>query len=121
MHSVSHTIYLKLLILTAISLETKTVYFDGEDGSTGAYIIYVRVNTIQGHRWLFYNHLNVDVGFHGAEILNGIRNKTNNGTWQSFTQDLQAGISTAEENNELISINSIIVRGSGRLDDIVAF
>jgi len=42
-------------------------------------------------------------------------------TWQTFTRDLQADIANFEDGNEFISIDSVIVRGSGRLDDIGVF
>ncbi|MCK4442475.1 MAG: hypothetical protein KAU90_10745, partial [Sulfurovaceae bacterium] len=169
--------YLRLLllfILTFISLEAKTVYFDGEDSSTqawlnrdnsviqniynqeldsrvvnlspgtydiglggrswdnrterilswnmnitGAYTIYVRVNTIEGHRWLFYNHLNVDVGFHGSGILNGIGWRTNNGTWQKVTVDLDRDLQDTEPNNRIISVEGMRFGGTlGMIDNI---
>ncbi len=63
---------------------------------TDAYTIYVSVDTLQGHRWLFYNALNVDIGFHGAGILNGIGNNKNNGKWHRVTIDLDRDLKDTE-------------------------
>jgi len=163
-----------VLIIFSIMVEAKTVYFDGEDGNssawlaldngivqniydeeldsrvislspgtydiglgdrswnntkerilswnmkiTGVYTIYVSVDTEQGHRWLFYNRLNVDVGHHGAGILNGIGNNTNNGTWQKVTVDLDRDLQDTEPNNRIIRVNGMRFGGIlGRIDNI---
>ncbi len=162
------------LLLTAIYIEAKTVYFDGENGNTdawitsdngiiqniydhelnsrvvslspgtydiglgdrswnnttervlswnmkitGAYTIYVSVDTLEGHRWLFYNRLNVDVGFHNGGILNGIGDKTNNGTWQKITVDLDRELQDTEPNNRIIRVNGMRFGGIlGLIDNI---
>jgi len=86
---------------------------------TGAYTIYVSVNTIHGHRWLFYNRLNVDVGFHGAGILNGIGDITNNGTWQKVTVDLDRDLQDTEPDNRIISVDGMRFGGIlGMIDNI---
>jgi len=86
---------------------------------TGDYTIYVSVDTQEGHRWLFYNRLNVDVGFHGAGILNGIGDKTNNGTWQRVTVDLDRDLRDTEPNNHIIRVNGMRFGGVlGRIDNI---
>jgi len=165
---------LMLLALSAIVLEAKSVYFDGEDGNisawlpldngvirniydeeldsrvvslspgtydiglrdrswnntqervlswnmkiTGDYTIYVSVDTLQGHRWLFYNKLNVDVGFHGAGILNGIGSNTNNGTWQRVVVDLDRDLQDTEPDNRIIRVNGMRFGGMlGLIDNI---
>ncbi len=47
---------------------------------TDAYTIYVSVDTLQGHRWLFYNALNVDQDFMELVYSNGIGNNKNMGS-----------------------------------------
>ncbi|MCK4440409.1 MAG: hypothetical protein KAU90_00290, partial [Sulfurovaceae bacterium] len=88
----------------------------GED-----FTIYISVQTTNGQRYLTYTPRDDNRGLRGNYILIGLGENSDNGIWQTFTRDLQADISIAEENNELISIDSIIIRGSGRFDDIVAF
>jgi hypothetical protein len=164
-----------LFVVTTVLLEARTVYFDGENGSTDvwlarddnaiirniydedlgsrvvslspgtydiglgdrswnnttervlswdmkitdAYTIYVSVDTTEGHRWLFYNRLNVDVGFHGAGILNGIGHRTNNGTWQRVVVDLDRDLRDTEPNNRIIRVNGMRFGGTlGSIDNI---
>jgi len=86
---------------------------------TDDFTIYVSVDTQEGHRWLFYNKLNVDVGFHGTGILNGIGEKTNNGTWQRVTVDLDRDLQDTEPNNHIIRVNGMRFGGVlGRVDNI---
>jgi len=88
----------------------------GED-----FTIYIAVETTNGRRYLTYTPRDDNRGLRGEYILIGLGANSDNGTWQDFTRDLKADIAEAEEDNELISIDSIIIRGSGRLDDIRAF
>jgi hypothetical protein len=85
------------------------------------FTIYIVVNTTNGIRYITYTPIDEDRGLKGAYVLVGLGTNSNNGTWQTFTKDLQAEISKFEDNNELISIESIIIRGSGKLDDIGVF
>ncbi|NPA60895.1 MAG: hypothetical protein GXO06_01250 [Epsilonproteobacteria bacterium] len=168
--------YLKILLplIMVVGLEAKSVYFDGEDGNTSAwltldngiiqniydedldsrvvnlspgtydiglddrswdntqervlswdmkitdaYTIYVSVDTLQGHRWLFYNSLNVDVGFHGVGILNGLGDKTNNGTWQRVVVDLDRDLQDTEPDNRIVRVNGMRFGGVlGSIDNI---
>jgi hypothetical protein len=85
------------------------------------YTVYVVVNTTNGIRYLTYTPIDENRGLSNAYILIGLGSNSNNGTWQTFTRDLQADIANFEDGNEFISIDSVIVRGSGRLDDIGVF
>jgi len=88
----------------------------GED-----FTIYIAVETTNGRRYLTYTPRDDNRGLRGEYILIGLGANSDNGTWQEFTRNLRTDIAEAEDGNELISIDSIIVRGSGRLDDIEAF
>jgi len=82
------------------------------------YTIYVSVTTTNGHRWLFYNDLNVHVGHHGTGILNGFgAAQSHNGTWQTVTVDLDRELKDTEPNNEIITVNGIRFGGTGGLID----
>jgi len=85
------------------------------------FTLYIVVNTIKGRRYITYTPRDDDRGLKGAYILLGLGTNSNNGTWQTFTKDLQAEISKFENDNELTAIDSIIIRGSGKLDDIGVF
>ncbi len=87
---------------------------------TDDYTIYVSVTTTNGHRWLFYNDLNVHVGYHGTGVLNGFgAAQTHNGTWQTVTIDLDRDFKDTEPNNEIITVNGIRFGGAGGLIDNV--
>ncbi|MCK4442360.1 MAG: hypothetical protein KAU90_10160, partial [Sulfurovaceae bacterium] len=85
------------------------------------FTIYISVKTTKGQRYITYTPRDDNRGLKGNYILIGLGANSNNGTWQCITRDLESDISTVEADNHLISINSIIVRGSGRFDDIEAF
>jgi hypothetical protein len=85
------------------------------------YTIYISVRTTNGRRYLTYTPRDDSRGRRGDYILIGLGANSNSGIWQNFTRDLQADISQFEDGNELIAIDSIIIRGSGRLDDIEVF
>ncbi|SFV66899.1 Calcium-binding acidic-repeat protein precursor (ARP) [hydrothermal vent metagenome] len=86
---------------------------------TGRYTIFVSVNTLQGHRWLFYNNLNVDVGFHNGGILNGIGARVNNGRWQKVTVDLDRELQDTEPNNRITSVDGVRFAGTlGMIDNV---
>jgi hypothetical protein len=85
------------------------------------YTIYISVNTTNGRRYVTYTPRDDDRGLSGNYILIGLGANSDNGTWQTFTRDLQNDISQAEPSNELIAIDAFIVRGSGRFDDIQSF
>ena len=88
---------------------------------TGRYTIYVSVNTTNGHRWLFFNDLNVFVGHHGTGILGGLgdRQQSHNGEWHTITVDLDRHLKDTEPNNEIIQVNGMRFGGQGGMIDNV--
>ena len=53
-----------------------------------------------------------------TSIKIGLGSNSKNGTWQTFTRDLKADLKAYEPDNELLTVNGFLVRGSGRVDDI---
>jgi len=53
-----------------------------------------------------------------TSIKIGLGSNSKNGTWQTFTRDLEADLKAYEPDNELLTVNGFLVRGSGRVDDI---
>jgi aromatic ring-cleaving dioxygenase len=91
---------------------------------SGRYTIYVSVTTTNGHRWLFFNDLNVFVGHHGTGILGGLgdRQQSHNGEWHTVTVDLDRHLRDTEPNNEIISVNGVRFGGQGGLvDNIILY
>ena len=83
--------------------------------------IYIETDTTNGRRYLVYTPRDDDRGLNGIYIRLGLGVNSANGTWHTFTRDLDKDISDAEAGNRLISIRSFIIRGSGRVDDVTVF
>jgi len=82
------------------------------------YIIYIRLMTDNGFRFLVYTPDDSDGGLHEKYIYFGLGSASKDGTWQTFTKDIEAELKKYESDNNLISINGFMVRGNGSVDDI---
>ncbi len=86
------------------------------------YVVYVRINTQKGHRYLYYSPTNRNYGKakspYAHYIHHGLGSSSKNGTWQTFTRDLTSDLKEFESNNEILSVEGFYLRGSGRVDDI---
>jgi len=86
------------------------------------FIIYVRVTTTDGYRYLYYTNSNRDYGEVNYDrphyIHNGLGVTANDGTWRTFTRDLSADLKRHQPDNEIISVDGFFVRGSGYIDDV---
>jgi len=89
---------------------------------SGDYMIYVRVSTKFGYRYLYYTDSNKNYGQVGYDsphyIHNGLGTTSNDGTWRTFTRDLSADLKRHQPLNEIISVDGFFVRGSGFIDDV---
>ena len=82
------------------------------------YIIYISVQTQNGHRLLSYTNSDSNLGKSFGTIHHGLGQSSSNGTWQTFTRDLEADLKDFEPDNNITSVNAFKIRGSGRIDDI---
>jgi hypothetical protein len=82
------------------------------------FIIYISVDTTNGHRYILYTPRDDNRGLSGDYIRLGLGADANNGRWRTFTRNLADDIAGAEAGNELLSIDAFLIRGSGRIDDI---
>lgn len=86
-------------------------------------VVYVAVQTTFGLRYLFYtpsHNRGLLHGFAGG-IHHGLGSAIRDGRWRTITRDLERDLKDAEPENELLVVNGLIVRGSGRLDDIILY
>ena len=86
-------------------------------------IIYVRVQTLQGERTIYYTpspNRGLLHNFPGG-IHHGLGSTMQDGRWRRVTRDLQSDLKDAEPDNEIISVGDFIVRGSGRIDDLALY
>ncbi len=84
------------------------------------FVVYFHVKTSKGYRYLYYTESNNNWGMNnkGRYIHHGLGKQAKNGSWQSFSRDLQADLQEFEEDNEVLAVNGFFIRGSGRVDDI---
>jgi len=87
------------------------------------FVIYVRLNTKDGYRYLFYTDANLNYGtasYYDAPhyIHNGLGSASKDGTWKTFTRNLSADLKRFNPNNEIITVDGFFVRGSGLIDDV---
>ncbi|CAA6813539.1 MAG: Parallel beta-helix repeat [uncultured Thiotrichaceae bacterium] len=82
------------------------------------YLIYVVAQTEKGVRYITYMPSDTDAGFNEPYIQYGLGTTSNNGTWRTVTRHLQADLTRYEPDNKIISVNTFLVRGTGKLDDV---
>lgn len=85
-----------------------------------SYTLYVRVDTINGWRYLVYSSSNSDslLASNGRNIGFGLGSATRDGQWRSYQRDLATDLALGEPGNALIAVHGLLVRGSLRLDNI---
>jgi len=83
--------------------------------------VYIGTQTTLGFRYLNYSDINNDLGIRGRNnnyIHHGIGSDLRDGQWHTIARDLEADLQEFEPNNQILSVNSFLIRGSGRLDNI---
>ncbi|MBL7206625.1 MAG: hypothetical protein ISS36_03435 [Candidatus Aenigmarchaeota archaeon] len=85
------------------------------------FIIYVRIRTKEGLRYLTYKPLSTDyaeIHTNPTYLKFGIGVETKNGQWHTIERDMAADLKRLEPDNEYLSLHSFLVRGSMYLDNI---
>lgn len=89
------------------------------------FVIYIKVNTSEGERYLLYRPVDPVEGKEGKKVEDGIvyiyialGSDANNDTWQTFTRDLRTDLEKYEPGNVIETVDSFLIRGSGLVDDI---
>lgn len=75
-------------------------------------------NSPNNNIYMEYTPDDIGTGLDGAYIRNGLGADANDGTWQSFTRDLEADFNVIYPDDNITSIVGFSIRGSGRIDDI---
>ncbi len=83
------------------------------------FMIYIRLMTEKGFRFLVYTPNDSDDGLKEKYIYYGLGSSSKNGVWQSFSRNLETDLKKYEPDNKLISVNGFMIRGVGSLDNIV--
>ncbi len=82
------------------------------------FYVYFDVETSAGHRYLTYRPVDHDGLGSGTYVYHGLGSGAIDGRWHTYSRDLQADLSSAQPGVTITSVNGILIRGSGMLDDI---
>ncbi len=87
------------------------------------FVIYLKLKTQKGDRYLYYTAHNEDYGRSGESIYihHGLGISAKDGTWRTFTRDIEADLKEFENDNMLISVNAFLIRGSGSIYGVEMF
>lgn len=84
-----------------------------------SFTIYIDVETTAGHRYVYYTPLDYDA-LGGAEYVHhGLGTHMIDGQWRTFVRNLEADLHQAQPGISIIEVNGFLIRGSGRVDDII--
>ncbi|MFX0054126.1 MAG: hypothetical protein ACFFAX_01650 [Promethearchaeota archaeon] len=85
-----------------------------------SYVVYVSCDTTAGHRYIYYTNLNYNLlKTSTGYVHHGLGTWTTDGRWHTFTRNLQDDLHDGEPNVNIIDVNAILFRGSGRVDNII--
>jgi len=89
---------------------------------SGDYVVYITVSTENGGvDYLYYTADADNLQNSNGNIKHGLGEHTKKGRWQTITRDLNADLQEFEPDNKITSIDGIMVRGYGKIDDIKTF
>ncbi len=82
---------------------------------------YFTVETTKGERYLYYSSAANDRGIvgNGIYIHHGLGESFLDGRWHTISRDLEADLKDYEPDNHIVAINGMLIRGSGRIDNLV--
>ena len=86
-----------------------------------SYTVYVQCSTALGLRYIQYIPADQPPYLLGKYAIHGLGPVLGIGTWGTVRRDLFADLQAAEPTNELLSVNAILIRGIGRIDDIALY
>ncbi|HFU76670.1 MAG TPA: DUF5011 domain-containing protein [Arcobacter sp.] len=83
------------------------------------YTIYIRVYTNEGYKYIIYTNDDDSKGkINSLYVHVALGNSTIDGTWQTIERNLEDDLSTYIPSSTIISVEGMIIRGSGRIDNI---
>jgi peptidoglycan/xylan/chitin deacetylase (PgdA/CDA1 family) len=102
--------------------DTKHTNLKWSFNSSSDFSIYLLVNTEKGERELKYSNADIDVkGTEGNRIYFGLGRDTSNGKWHTFIRDVAADVKEFDNENNLLSIDGLLVVGNSKIDDLELF
>ena len=85
---------------------------------SGTYVVYLSCTTTYGHRYVYYTKDKYNKPLNKKYIHHGLSPATARNNWTIITRDVEKDLKDSEPENNLISINAFLFRGSGYIDDI---
>ncbi len=88
--------------------------------SDSSFVIYVMTKTTDGNRYITFCNCPEDrkvIRF--SELSFGLGTDADDGRWHTFKVNLEDKLHELMPNTDLLSVEGLIVRGSGRFDDII--
>jgi len=84
------------------------------------FTIYIRINTSYGLKYLYYTPVTYNLGRQSQNryIHHGLGLDAKNGSWRTFSRDLEADLQEFEPGNKILAVLGFLVRGGGKIDDI---
>lgn len=83
------------------------------------FTVYVDVDTSAGQRYLYYSPTGIGDNWTWENYIHyGLDGDLAGGGWQRLERDLAADLQAVEPESTLVQVNRILIRGSGRVDDI---
>jgi hypothetical protein len=86
---------------------------------TGNYSIYLNVDTTAGQRFIYYTPVDYNLLGTGQYVHHGLGSTSTNGGWITITRNLLQDLQEGQPGTLITKVNSIWIRGNGRIDDIL--
>ena len=84
-----------------------------------SFVVYVAVQTKDGFRYLYYTPAATSSLGTDTYVHHGLGAGIQDGNWHTLVRDLRHDLKEAQPNNELQAVLGFLIRGSGRVDDIM--
>lgn len=83
-----------------------------------AFLITIDMETSAGRRILTYLPFELAALGINMYVYRGLGTDARSGMWRTFARDLQSDLNEAQPGVAILEVNSFLIRGSGRVDDI---
>lgn len=90
--------------------------------NTDGYVVAVMLKTKNGNRYLEYDEAPFSEKNKDGESINyGLGYASTDGLWHTYIRDIVSDLKNVEPNNELVSIEGMVIIGSVEIDDLELF
>jgi len=98
--------------------EKKNRYLTFSLNSKNGFLLDVILETTNGVRYLRYSDDASDLGFNDEYINIGLGNDAANTKWHNFTRNLSEDLKIYDQNNKIIAVHGLQIRGNCKIDNI---